>query len=181
MPNVKSVMKTVKDMKIPFSFPAKDGKSDVFALVDQMDAELSAKQICAVMQEQGCCKDERVTAPFRAFGKTHAGKTLEEKVALLPELESGHRPPCRLNTDGTLSVYWGEKVEGKYRCVCRTANRAPDKNNVSKTFCGCYAGHARNTLQYALGVSLDLKEIVSSPISSGGERECSFVFSVADA
>ena len=190
MAKVNEIKKTMKDQGIPaermaqIEFPKPKGNQpeEVLSLINQMDKLLTREQCLAVMEEQGCHKDDETTAPFRAFGLKYADKTVEEKVKLLDELESEHKPPCHLNSDGTLSIYWDGWDHEKKRCVCHLIKRLYKERggpvNVSSTFCGCCAGHARNTFQYALGVKLRLKEIVSSPISSNGEKRCEFLYEI---
>lgn len=180
MPNIKNITKTINNQGIPFDFPRPGEGTDVFALIEQMDKQLTPEQRLSVMQEQGCCKTDFMTAPFRAFGQAHANKTLEEKITLLPELNAVTNVPCHLNTDGTLTIYWGFEKDGKYRCLCRTINRMPEQKPISLTFCGCCAGHMRHTYQYALGVKLKLKGIISSPISSDRKNRCEFLFEIMD-
>ena len=65
-------------------------------------------------------------------------------------------------------------------CYKRLYKEQGKSLNVSKTFCGCCAGHVRNTYQYALGVKLQLKKIVSSPINSDGKKRCEFLFEIIE-
>ena len=190
MPKVQEIKKTMQAQGIPaecmaqFDFPKPKGNQpeEVLSLIRQMDNLLTREQCLAIMEEQGCHKDEETTAPFRAFGQTHADKTVAERLALFDELVTGHKAPCRLNPDGTLLIHWDGWDPEKKRCVCRVITRLYKARggpvDVSPTFCGCCAGHARNTYQYALGVKLRLKEIVSSPISSGGREQCAFLFDI---
>jgi hypothetical protein len=188
MPTVANIKKAMRKkgipaelmMQIDFPKPSGNQTGEVLSLINQMDKLLTREQCLAVMEEQGCHKTERVVAPFREFGQTHAGKTLSEIIQLLTGLDTPHRTPCHLNPDGTLSIYWGFGQEGNYRCVCRKINHKYKREpvNVTKTFCGCCAGHVRHTYQLALGVKLRLKEIVSSPISSGGKERCEFLFEI---
>jgi len=190
MPKINEIKKTMKKQGIPaeilarFDFPKPGGwqPGEVISVINQMDALLSREQCLAVMEEQGCCKDEKVTAPFTAFGLKYADKTVDEKINLFGEIKSGHKPPCHLNPDGTLSVYWDGWDREKERCVCHVIKRLYKEQGepvkVSKTFCGCCAGHVRNTFQCALGVDLRLKDIVSSPINSNGKDRCEFLFEV---
>ena len=187
MPKVNEIKKTVKEQipaeliaQIVFPKPKENQPEGVLSLINQMDKLLTHEQCLSVMAEQGCCKDDKTTAPFRAFGQKHADKTVAEKLNIFDELESGHNPPCHLNPDGTLSVYWDGWNREKQHCVCRVIKclykQRGGSFNISKTFCGCCAGHARNTLQHALGVNLRLKKIVSAPISSDGKERCEFLF-----
>jgi len=178
MPNAREIKRTMKSLRIPSDrYPG-----DVMSLIGQMDEQLSYEQCLAVMQEQGCCKDEGVTAPFKAFCVKYADKSITEKLEHFDEIESGHKPGCHLNSDGTLSIYWNGWDAERKQCVCRFVKRLYTNRggpvHVSKTFCGCCAGHARNTIQCALSVKLRLRDIVSSPISSGGKEQCEFLFEI---
>ena len=193
MPKVNEMKKTMKEQGIPaelmaqIEFPKPEGNQpeEVLSLINQMDKLLTREQCLAIMEEQGCCKDEKVSAPFVAFGMKHADKTVAEKIKLFDEIKSGHRPPCHLNSDGTLSIYWDGWNHEKSQCVCHVIKRLYKNHggpvHVSKTFCGCCAGHARNTAQCALGVKLRLKDIVSSPISSNGKKRCEFLFEIVSS
>ena len=189
MPKVSEIKKTMKEQipaelmaRIEFPKPKGNQPEAVLSLVNQMDKLLSREQCLSVMEEQGCCKDDKITAPFRAFGLKHADKTVDEKIKLFDELETVHKAPCHLNPDGTLSIYWGHGKDGNYQCVCSLIKKLYKERggpvSVSSTFCGCCGGHVRNTYQYALGVKLRLKEIVSSPISSDGKKRCEFLFEI---
>ncbi|MCL2489052.1 MAG: hypothetical protein FWE80_10250 [Oscillospiraceae bacterium] len=189
MPKVSEIKKTMKKQlpaelfaRIDFPKAQRNLPEEVLYLIGQMDRLLTREQCLAIMEEQGCCKDEKTIAPFRAFGEKYADKTVAERLALFDELETGHKAPCRLNPDGTLSIYWDGWDPVNKRCVCRLIKCLyKDRGgpvNVSDTFCGCCAGHARNTHQYALGVRLRLKEIVSSPVSSNGKERCEFNFEI---
>ena len=192
MPNVKEIKKTMKNLvihneimsKIVFPKPQGNQPEEVLALIDQMDKLLSHEQCLSIMEEQGCCKGENITAPFVEFQHKYADKTVKEKIKLFDEIQSGHKPSCNLNKDGTLSIFWDGWNPLRNQCVCNVIKRLykskGGKINVSKTFCGCCAGHAKNTIQCALGVKLHLKEIVSSPISSDGKEKCEFLFEVSN-
>jgi hypothetical protein len=190
MPNVKEIKKTMKKLGIPvetmskITFPQPHGNQpeEVLALIDQMDKLLTYDQCLSVMEEQGCCKDEKITAPFVEFQHKYMYKTIDEKIKLFDEIKSGHKPSCHLNHNGTLSIFWDGWNREKNQCVCHVIKRLYKNKggniNVSKTFCGCCAGHVRNTFQCALGVKLHLKDIVSSPISSNGKKQCEFLFEI---
>jgi bacterioferritin-associated ferredoxin len=163
-----------------FSVTKENQSEKIIALINQMDKLLTKKQCLSIMEEQGCCTTGKPAAAHRAFGRKYADKTIEEKIKLFDELDTPHKPPCRLNDDGTLSVFWGFEKEGKYKCVCGYIKKLPQPIKVSKTFCGCCGGHARQNLQKSLGTNLQLKEIVSSAISTGGKKRCEFLFRILD-
>jgi len=186
MPNAMKIKKTMMEQGVSekilskFEFPDPKGNrpEPLIAFVNQMDELLSPEQCLSIMEEQGCCKTGKNDAPSRAFGREHAGKTLEEKVGLYNEANIPYKVPCRLNDDGTLSVYWGAGQAGNYKCVCAAIKKLPDPGNISRTYCGCCGGHVRHNLQNALNVGLRLKEVVSSPISSDGKERCEFLFEI---
>jgi len=185
--NIKKAMRKTgisKDVMAQFDFPAPQGNQfdEVLSLIQQMDNLLTNEQCLAVMEEQGCSKTEKISCDFKEFGQKYANKTLEEKVKLLAESGMTHTMPCYINSNGMLSIHWGFEQKGSFRCVCRKINfvyKEQEKQaDISKTYCGCCAGHVRHTHQIALGVKLKLVEIVSSPISSGGKKRCEFLFKV---
>ena len=184
MPKIEQMLHTMHEQGISeeviaqFVLPKtkKPKPEDILAFVRQMDELLSKEQCIAIMQEQGCCKSNKVTARFRKFGEMHAGKTVAEKIALLHELDTPHKAPCHLNPDGTLTIYWGGGPG--WSCPCPTVQKLMPLI-IPITYCGCCGGHVRCTYQYALGVKLRLKEIVSSMVTSDGEKPCEFIFEIS--
>ena len=188
MTNALKIKKTMQEQGIPdeliskFEFPDPKGNrpEPLIAFVDQMDKLLTPEQCLSVMEKQGCCKTGKNDAPTRAFGREHADKTIEEKVALYNKASIPYKVPCRLHDDGTLSVFWGAGQAGDYKCVCAAIKKLKQPENISLTYCGCCGGHVRYNLQNALDTGLRLKEVVSSPISSGGKKHCEFLFEILE-
>lgn len=190
MPNVKSIRKTMKDQGIPVNvmsqihFPRPQGNQpmEVLSLIEQMDTLLTHEQRLSVMEEQGCYKTGDANERNLAFGRAHADKSAAERIALLDASNVEPSVGCRINEDGTLSLFWEIGEEENYYCVCacykRLKKNRPQTGNISKTYCGCCGGHIRHHYQNILGVKLKLKEIVSSPISSDGKKRCEFLFDI---
>ena len=186
MPNALKIKKTMQKQGIPketisrFEYPDPKGNrpEPMIAFVNQMDEYLTPGQCLSVMEEQGCCKTGISDAANRAFGNEHAGKPLKEKVRLLAKADIPYKVQHKLNSDNTLSVYWGAGKPGDYKCVCSSIKKLTNPQNISHTWCGCCGGHAKHHLQNALAVKLQLKEVVSSPISSGGRERCEFIFDI---
>ncbi len=188
MPIAKKIKQTMVNMKLPddvigqFDFEREDADTaqGMIELIGKMDSLLTREECLAVMEKQGCCKSGKRDADCKAFAKEHAGKTLAEKVALLHTVQYMMDP--KLNDDGTITVTYGGFQNGvhtgKTTCSCGTMRKAKQPLNVSRTYCGCCAGHYLYHYQNALGVKLKLKEIVSSPLDSDGENPCSFTFEV---
>lgn len=190
VPVVKSIRKTMfekgiqteKMAQIDFSELQGNQPKDVLALIGQMDDLLTQEECLSIMEEQGCNKTGKANELNRLFGRTHAGKSIEERIPLLDDKTVHPNVPCRVNGDGTLSVFWEIGQEGNYQCVCSYYNKLkkeqPNMGNISKTYCGCCGGHIRHHYQNILGAKLRLKEVVSSPISSNGEKRCEFLFEI---
>ena len=153
----KNVPKEVAE-KFDFCESETDWLRQRLAVIAQMDQLLTEEQRLAVMETQGCCLTGKPAAAHRAFGEKYAGKSLEERLAHFDELETPHSPPCRLNDDDTLSVFWGFQEDGSYICVCNSCKKATKQTKIPSTYCGCGGGHARQLLQRSLGVRLKLKK-----------------------
>jgi len=148
------------------------------ALINQMDELLTEEQRLLIMQEQGCFKSGEAEKAHRGFGREHKNKSIKEKIELLNKAEIPHNPPCRLNDDGTLSIFWSYGSEGNLKCVCGIVNSLKQPQIIPLTFCGCCGAHARSNFQKSLGVELKMKEIVSSAANSKGEKQCEFLFGI---
>jgi hypothetical protein len=130
MPNIESIIETMQKQRIPeetiekFILPkAKNAKPvEIVDFINQMDKLLSKEQRLSVMGEQGCYKTDVISAKFREFGNKHADKSIKEKIELLDELDTKFKVPCKLNPDGTISIYW------QGQCHCKMVK----KLNLSK-------------------------------------------------
>jgi hypothetical protein len=147
-----------------------------------MEGLLSKEQCLSIMSEQGCGKKGVTDKEHQEFGRIHEGKPLDVKLELMKE-NGPHKGLFRkINDDGTLTIAWGYGEEGNYRCICRKISRLqkdkPQPVDVPFSFCGCCGGHIRFHNENALGVKLRLKEIVSSPLITGGEKRCEFTFEI---
>ncbi len=189
MPNIKRMGRTMSKMKISpdimaqMDFDADDRGNNVLpriAVIDKMDELLTNEQKLAVLESEGCCKGGKRDAACKAFGKEHKDKPLAEKLALMFTVEYMMNP--RLNDDGsftiTMSGHQNGVHTGKTTCSCGAIKKLKQPLTVSKTYCGCCAGHFLYHYQNALGVNLRIKEINSSPLDSNGENPCSFTFEV---
>ena len=187
MANTMKIKRILMEHKIPneimeqFDFGSEPGADpeNIISLVRKMEELLTPEQFISVMQEQGCTKTGQGDKAHRAFGREHKEKSITEKIKLLDKLETIHKAPCKLNDDGTLSIYWGFGTEGSYRCVCgKVVNKLPKHTEIPKGFCICCGAHIRHNYQNSLGVKLRLKEVVSSAASSKGNERCEFNFEI---
>jgi hypothetical protein len=180
-PYPNKIKKTMVKLGIPketiqkFNFPDSIEIKKIISFIDQMDELLSPEQCLSIMEEQGCCKTGKNDIANRAFGLEHADKTIEEKIKLLPNAKIPYNVPCQLNNDGTLTAYFEN-----YKCGCYGIKKMSEPVKIPRTYCGCCGGFMRYHLQNALGVGLQLKEIVSSPNSSNGKKRCEFLFKIIE-
>lgn len=186
--NILKAKKTMQDQGIPDEIIAQFNVPDLkgnlpeprILFVEQMDKLLTKKQCLSIMENQGCCKGGKRDKDCKAFGKEHKDKPLAEKLALMFTVEYMMSPV--LNKDGTFTISWGGHQNGvhtgKTTCSCGTIKKLKQPFSVSSTYCGCCAGHFLYHYQNALGVKLRLKEIVSSPLNTNGDKPCSFTFEI---
>jgi len=92
----------------------------IIEVVNKMDELLTQEQCLSIMEQYGCCKTGKVNNTSIAFGREHAGKTLQEKIDLIPQSDIAYKVPGRLNQDGTLSIIAGKPQPGNNRCGCYT-------------------------------------------------------------
>jgi len=175
---IDEVRQTMMEKGIPvevlehFDFPDTNTPEAQIAFAAQMDGLLTKAQINAIMEEQGCNKNE----PSDALMQRLNGKSIAERLEVLNAMDMSESPHGRINADGTLSIYWHFEDKGKYYCVCPAIGELAAPPAVSLTYCGCCSGHVKFHFERQLGVQLRLKETVSSPLSSAGEKYCEHLF-----
>lgn len=88
----------------------------------------------------------------------------------------------QLNEDGTFTItmsgYQNGVHTGKTTCSCGLIKKLKQPFSVSPTYCGCCAGHFRYHYQNMLGVAVKLKDVISSPLNTNGEKPCRFLFEI---
>ena len=188
MPKVEKMLETMHNQGIPeetiakFTLPRikKATPEEIVGFTRQMEELLSKEQCLCVMDEQGCNKSNKVSAAFRKFGEKYADKTLAERIEFMSELETGHKVNhISLNDDGTVTLKFGTASGEGYKCPC-TPIKKLKPYDFPLTYCGCCGAHVRYTHEFALGVKLRLKEIVSSMANSNGEKGCEFIYDVVE-
>jgi len=165
-----------------FPNPKETTLEDLINIANLMERFLTKEQCLSIMEQQGCCKTGKMDVGNRLFGREHAGKTIEEKIKLYAESDVPYKVPCRLNTDGTLTLFCQlEQHTGQFRCHCPEIKKMKKKPvKIPLTYCGCCGGHVRHAYQLALGVKLRMIDIVSSVSNSDGEKTCEFTFEILE-
>ena len=119
MPNALKIKKTMIEQGISnkiiekFEFPDPRGNrpEPIIEFINNMDKLLSEKQCLSIMEQQGCCKTGKNDKANREFGMEHKNKTIEEKIVLLNNSNIPYKVPCKLNSNGTLSVFGVQNME----------------------------------------------------------------------
>ena len=185
--NVFEIKRTMVEKGIPtetmeqfvFSETEAGTPEEKIAFVNQMDNLLTKEQILSVMEEQGCEKYLHDSAV--GLMEKLRGKPIKERIEILNSTKMNEQPRSRLNDDGTLSIFWWYKEESKkFICVCPIMNKLSKPAPVSLTYCGCCSGHVKYHFQNFLDVKLRLKETVSSPLNSKGEKYCEHRFEITE-
>ena len=190
MPKIEKMLETIREQGIPeetiSQLPMPRNKKptpqEIVAFVEGMDKILSKEQCIAVMNEQGCNKTNKWSAMFRKWGEVHKEKTLDERIALFPELKAS-KPgytvdEIRRNEDGTITFVMGiGSKKGDWSCPCHPI-KTLKPYDFPLTYCGCCAAHVKYTHEFALGTKLRLKDIVSSNANSNGEKPCEFIYEI---
>jgi len=188
MPAIDKMLETMREQDIPdetmvkFTLPRikKATPTEIVEFTRQMEGLLSKEQCLRIMDEQGCNKSNKVSAAFRKFGEKYADKTLLERIALMSELETGHKVNhITLNDNGTVTLQFGTASGENYHCPC-TPIKKLKPYDFPLTYCGCCGAHVRYTHEFALGVKLRLIEVVSSMANSNGEKGCEFIYEIVD-
>ena len=143
MPLLRTVMKLEKTMRnqgIPEEIIAQinpigaNSEEKIIEVVNKMDMLLTQEQCLSIMEQHGCCKTGKVQSTSLAFAREHTGKTLQEKIDLIPQSNIAYNASGKLNSDGTLSIIMREPQPGNNRCGCYTIRELPAFDGISKTY-----------------------------------------------
>ncbi len=178
-------MKIAQEIMVQMNFdPTVSGDyfGTVIAVLNKMEELLTKEQRLALMEHEGCCTGGEHDITDIAFAAKHADKTLAEKIELA---RTAFDVFPILNDDGTITgILYGHQNgvhTGKTTCSCANIIReVKDTSTVPITYCGCCAGNLMYHFQKALGIKLRLKDIVSSPLNTNGEKMCGFLYEVID-
>jgi hypothetical protein len=162
------------------------GNSNLIGIIERMEKLLEPEITHEILDSCGCGGGKEFGDFCKRIGKENAGKSLADKIAHINATSEDYEN-VTLNEDGTLTSTWSFGEAGKHNCLCSAAV----KRNVTVadsakaggevmplTYCFCCAGSGRRHLQLKLGAELRTKEIVSSPINSGGAEPCRVTFEI---
>ena len=186
MPSLQSINQSLIDTNISEEIrnkimcvdPNSHTPEDIIKVIEKMDLCLEKDQCLSIMEKEGCCKSGKRDKDCKKYAKENKNKTFTQRLDGISSIQWMGNP--HLNNDGTITtgVYWNEN--GVFRCACSTIKKLKGKKSISSTYCGCCAGHFMYHYENLLGVKLKLKEIVSSPLNTNGEKPCEFIFQVVE-
>ena len=139
----------------------------------RLDDLLDAETRHAVREGCACCLGGKRLEISKGIAKQHA--TLEGRIAAANEARFVFGHSVTMQDDGQILVRFGPDGEATFSCPC--LKKA--EGRLSITYCYCCGGHVKHHLQTALDRKLKV-QVRSSVLSSGGTRNCSFLFSFAD-
>ena len=135
----------------------------------RMDTLLDARTVHAVRERCACCLGGKRLKVSRGIAKEH--ESLADRVRAANEAKFVFGHSVSLTPDGDVLICFSPEGEAHYRCPCLPKAKEP----LSITYCYCCGGHAKHHLQMALGRKLELMEVRSSALSSGGTKPCTFL------
>lgn len=159
------------------------GNGDLVDITIRMEKLLAPEITYQILDSCACGTSQKELKGIKAID----AETLEEKIAKIAFLGDFHSDwSVTLNPDNTLTAGWIIKDKEAYSCVCSSAvnkntkvgNLAREGRTMPLAYCLCCAGHCRRHLEKLLGIKLQTKEIVSSPINSKGQKPCEFILEI---
>jgi hypothetical protein len=137
----------------------------------RMDRLIAPGTRRTIREACACCLGGRRRETARRIARENA--TLEDRIRACDRARDLFGHSVELLPDGKVKVCFFPEGRDTYRCPC-----LPKAEGVfPPTYCQCCCGHVKHHLQTALGRRVGC-EVVSSVLTSGGTRPCSFVCTV---
>jgi len=159
------------------------GNGDLVDIITKMENMLDHEVTYKVLDSCACGISIKEINSLKKI----AADSLEEKIKGISLLADFHASwNISINQDKTLSAGWVLKDGESFACACtavvhnkiKVGDLVRGSRKMPLTYCYCCAGHCRRHLQKLLDVQLKTKAIVSSPINSGGQKPCAFIFEI---
>ena len=163
------------------------GNGNLIGIIERMEKLLDYDVMQEILDSCACGGGSAYIKHCEKIGKEIVDKPLNEKIKHINEA-SPKSENIELLTDDHLrgTLAFGES--GKYKCACSAAVKTGVKVSqlaesgdsvMPLSYCLCCAGSFRRHLEMKLGIGLKAKTIVSSPINSGGEQPCEFIYEIS--
>ncbi len=162
------------------------GSGDLVEITVRMERLLDPETTHAILDSCACGTGRGELNALKEI----EGDTLQEKIGRIARLPDFHADwDVSLSPDNTLRAGWAIQGNDAYACVCSAAvNRTAKVSDLTHSgrampliYCFCCAGHCRRHLEELLRIRLKTRAVVSSPLSSSGEKPCAFVFEIVSA
>lgn len=159
------------------------GNGDLVDIAIRMETLLDPDTVYQILDASACGTSKKELNGIKRI----AADSLQERIDAMAHVGDFHAGwNVRLSNDDTITAGWTIQEKGAYACVCSAAVNKKQKVSdlahgdrvMPLTYCFCCAGHCRRHLEKLLGVGLKTKEVVSSPIHSGGQKPCAFIFEI---
>jgi hypothetical protein len=134
----------------------------------RMDRLLDERTRRAVREACACCLGGKRQEISRGIGKRGGALADRIEAANKAKLVFGHS--VELMPDGKVKVSFSPEGMPGYRCPCLPKAAEP----LPITYCYCCGGHVKHHLQNVLGSKVEC-EVLSSALSSGGKKPCTFL------
>ena len=126
-----------------------------------------------VRENCACCLGGKRLEISKRIAKQYT--SLDERIRAANEAHFVFGHSVTRQADGSIQVAFSPDGQEHYRCVCLPQAR----HKIPITYCYCCGGHAKHHLQTALGRPLKLT-VLSSALSSAGEKPCKFSFTLVE-
>lgn len=147
--------------------------------LDIMDAQLAPDIVEQILEANACCKSGARLKQSKAFARDHAALSVKEKLAKIAQAPFLRMGVPSLEADNLLRIDAVSYIwEGRYACACSNFNKLKRDYAVSRHYCYCCGGHFKFHYQIMLGVTLKMREVVSSPLDTDGASPCVFLFEI---
>ena len=166
------------------------GNGNLIDITTRMESSLDTEMMIQILDSTACTGGREYLKRCEKIGREISDKSLNEKLAHINNISSDSEKII-LNADNTLTVILSFNCNGKYKCTCSAAVKTGVKGSdlasesnaagdcvMPLSYCYCCAGSSRRHLQLQLGIELKIKEIISTPINSRGEKPCEFIFEI---
>lgn len=162
----------------------KDSKKIKTAFMEKamnlIDEQLNHDEKLAVLNPCACCLSGARLKNTKAFKKKYEDMDdLEGLVEKLREEGPFQNHVTKL-VDGQIIDGVDAYMDGRYVCACGGIDGTSKEIHVSDTFCYCCMGHFKFYIELALNKKVVSQELLSSPLSSNGEKPCRFSFTLED-
>ena len=139
--------------------------------MQRMNKLLDVETRKIVREGCACCLGGKRLKIAQTIAKEN--KTLEARIKAADKAH--YVGSVKMQENGEILAQFDTQKSAPYHCYCLPQAKEP----LPITYCFCCGGHVKHHLQIALGRKLACTT-VSSALSSGGKKHCTFSFKIKD-